>query len=300
MGANIITGYTGTRHITPAMDASVFRSLIGPDEYILNDGDKCVGSMPDINHFTVAGGNISLQGYQVQITQETLTVDTCATGYQRIDLVALRYRHDTTTQIDSFTLEIIKGEEVAGTPAEPSYNTGEIEAGVNEVDMILYRIDLDGSTVTFTTRATTISSNLSFILGAYDNTPNMDGVGSAGSSGRFARGDHTHPTDNTRVPTTRTVNGKALSSDIALDASDVGVSTSSATIQVANWSSYSATISVPGVTSSNTVIVSPAPSSLSDWTDNEVKCTGQGSGTLTFTCATTPNSAISVNVVVIS
>lgn len=299
MGANIITGYTGTRHITPAMDASVFRSIIGPGEYILNDGDKCVGSMPDINHFTVAGGNISLQGYQVQITQETLTVDTCATGYQRIDLVALRYNHDTSTQIDSFTLEIIKGTEVAGTPAEPSYNTGEIEAGVNEVDMILYEIDLNGSTVTFSTRATTIASTLSLILGAYDSTPNMDGTGSAGSSGYFARGDHRHPSDTSRVPTTRTVNGKALSSNITLLPSDVGINTTSISIPVSSWASNSATITVIGVTASNTVIVSPDPSSISDWSESDIKCTAQGSNTLTFSCTTVPTSAISVNVIII-
>ena len=299
MGANIITGYTGTRHITPAMDASVFRSIIGPDAYILNDGDKCVGSMPDINHFTVAGGNISLQGYQVQITQETLTVDTCATGYKRIDLVALRYNHDTGTQIDSFTLEIIKGTEVAGTPAEPSYNTGEIEAGVNAVDMILYRIDLDGSTVTYSTRATTIASTLSLILGAYDSVPNMDGTGSAGSSLYFARGDHRHPTDTSRVPTTRTVNGKALSSNITLVPSDVGVKSATGSIPVASWSNSTATLTVTGVTTSNTVVVAPAPASISAWVDFGIKCTAQGTNTLTFTCTTTPSSAISVNVVII-
>lgn len=300
MGANIITGYTGTRHITPAMDASVFRSIIGPDEYILNDGDKCVGSMPDINHFTVAGGNISLQGYQVQITQETLTVDTCATGYKRIDLVALRYNHNTSTQIDSFALEIIKGEEVTGTPVEPSYNTGEIEAGVNAVDMILYEIDLDGGTVTFTTRATTIASSLSLILGAYNSTPNMDGTGSAGSSGLFARGDHRHPSDTSRVPITRTVNGKALSSNITLAPSDIGISSVAVSIPVSSWSNSTATVAVSGVTTSNTVVVSPAPASVTDWSYNGITCSAQGTNTLTFTCSRTPASAISVNVIIIN
>lgn len=299
MGANIITGYTGTRHITPAMDASVFRSIIGPDAYILNDGDKCVGSMPDINHFTVAGGNISLQGYQVQITQETLTVDTCATGYKRIDLVALRYNHDTGTQIDSFTLEIIKGTEVAGTPTEPSYNTGEIEAGVNAVDMILYRIDLDGSTVTYSTRATTIASTLSLILGAYDSVPNMDGTGSAGSSLYFARGDHRHPTDTSRVPTTRTVNGKALSSNITLVPSDISINTVATSIPVSAWSNSQAVISVTGVTGSNTVVVSPDPASISAWVDFGVKCTVQSPGLLRFECTTTPTAAIYVVVLII-
>lgn len=300
MGANIITGYTGTRHITPAMDASVFRSIIGPDEYILNDGDKCVGSMPDINHFTVGGGNISLQGYQVQITQETLIVDTCATGYKRIDLVALRYNHDIGTQIDSFTLAVIKGTEVTGTPAEPSYNTGEIEAGVNAVDMILYEIDLDGSTVTFVPRTSTINAGMKDVSGPYTSTPAMDGVGSAGSVMYFSRGDHVHPSDTSRVPTTRTVNGKALSSNVTLSPSDVGVVSTSVTIEVSSWSGTTATVAVSGVTATNTVIVTPAPSSIDNYVSRGVICTAQATNELTFTCETTPASALSVNVVIIS
>ena len=46
MGATIITGYTGTRHITPAMDAAVYRSAFGSDSVILADGNQLEGSMP--------------------------------------------------------------------------------------------------------------------------------------------------------------------------------------------------------------------------------------------------------------
>lgn len=53
-------------------------------------------------------------------------------------------------------------------------------------------------------------------------TPKMDGTASTGSETKFAAGDHVHPSDTSRVPTTRKVNGKALSSDISLSATDVG------------------------------------------------------------------------------
>ena len=53
-------------------------------------------------------------------------------------------------------------------------------------------------------------------------TPKMDGTASVGTETKFAAGDHVHPSDTSRVPTTRKVNGKALSSDISLSASDVG------------------------------------------------------------------------------
>ena len=73
----IITGYTGERHITPAMDAAVYRSIFGPDSYILRESGNVAASMPDINSFVVADGMVSIQGRQVQIKQETLSIDTC-------------------------------------------------------------------------------------------------------------------------------------------------------------------------------------------------------------------------------
>jgi hypothetical protein len=45
-------------------------------------------------------------------------------------------------------------------------------------------------------------------------TPKMDGTASVGSETKFAAGDHVHPSDTSRVPTTRKINGKALSADI--------------------------------------------------------------------------------------
>lgn len=59
-------------------------------------------------------------------------------------------------------------------------------------------------------------------------TPLMDGTAAVGSETKFAAGDHVHPSDTSRVPTTRTVNGKALSSDISLSASDVSAIPTSA------------------------------------------------------------------------
>ena len=59
-------------------------------------------------------------------------------------------------------------------------------------------------------------------------TPLMDGTAAVGSSAKYAREDHVHPSDTSRVPTTRTVNGKALSSNITLAASDVSAIATSA------------------------------------------------------------------------
>lgn len=162
MAANIITGYTGERHITPAMDAAVYRSMVGADSYVLEEGNLCSGTMPSINRFTVMDGLVALQGHMIQIMQETLTVDTCATGYKRIDLICVRFTHDNSSLVDAAQLVVIKGTEVqsGNTPVEPAHNTGVIDEGASIVDMPLYRIDLSGSTVTFTSLASVVGSEV--------------------------------------------------------------------------------------------------------------------------------------------
>ena len=133
------------------------------------------------------------------------------------------------------------------------------------------------------------------------------------------------------VPTSRTVNGKALSSNITLSASDVSaqetlvsgtniktvnstsllgsgniavqsaITSTTVSITVANWNATTTcTKSVTGVTSSNNVIVTPAPASINTWNSNDVSCSAQGSGTLTFTASTTPSADMTVNVMIIN
>lgn len=69
MSAIMITGYTGTRHIKPSMDAAVYRGAFGNENYVLNEDDACAGSMPSVNQFVVADGCVSMQGHAVQIKQ---------------------------------------------------------------------------------------------------------------------------------------------------------------------------------------------------------------------------------------
>ena len=134
------------------------------------------------------------------------------------------------------------------------------------------------------------------------------------------------------VPTTRKVNNKALSSDVTLNASDVGaqptlvsgtniktingesllgngnisvqstISHVSVTITVANWNATTTcTKSVTGVTSSNNVHVSPAPASIDAWkAAGGIYATAQGSGTLTFTAGSTPAADITMLVEIIN
>lgn len=112
---------------------------------------------------------------------------------------------------------------------------------------------------------------------------------------------------NNKVPTSRTINGKALSANISLTASDVGAAasghthnkTATATLSASKWSNKAQSVSVSGVTASNTVIVSAAPGSYTKYCEASVYCSAQGSGTLTFTCDTVPTADITANIVIL-
>lgn len=78
------------------------------------------------------------------------------------------------------------------------------------------------------------------------------------------------------------------------------ISTITVTLTSANWSSKTQTVTATGVTASNTVIVSPDPSDISDYSSNWVYCSTQTSWYLTFECAEEPTNNIDVNVVIIS
>lgn len=116
------------------------------------------------------------------------------------------------------------------------------------------------------------------------------------------------------VPNTRTVNGKALSANITLNASDVGAATAAdvnaakpvlrtATLTTSGWSSSSQTVTVSGVVADKNaqeITVTPDPeddASWEQWGNAGVRCKSQGNGTLTFIyTASAPTANITVNI----
>lgn len=76
--------------------------------------------------------------------------------------------------------------------------------------------------------------------------------------------------------------------------------TATGTLVVADWSNNSQTITVNGVTASNTVFVSPAPASSTEYASKGIICTSQGTDSLTFSCDTVPDNALTVNIVILN
>lgn len=74
----------------------------------------------------------------------------------------------------------------------------------------------------------------------------------------------------------------------------------SVSLTAANWSSNQQTVTVTGVTASNTVVVTPAPASHAIYCESGVYCSAQANGKLTFTCTETPTVNLTVNVLILN
>lgn len=148
MSTRIITGYTGKRTITASDDAEIYRSM-GINTGLLLIENQMTASMPSINELVVNSGFLAIQGHIGRFLRESFPIDTCASGAHRIDVCICRYKKDLTTNIESMTVMVLKGTETTGTAVAPTLSTGTIEDGATQVDLLLYTIKLDGSTVSF-------------------------------------------------------------------------------------------------------------------------------------------------------
>ena len=95
------------------------------------------------------------------------------------------------------------------------------------------------------------------------------------------------------------INLRGLQGPQGAPGADAVAGTAAATLTVQGWTNRTQTVSVPGVTSSSTVIVSPAPASVPAYAAAQVYCSAQGAGTLTFACGTVPAADLTVNVVIL-
>ena len=68
------------------------------------------------------------------------------------------------------------------------------------------------------------------------------------------------------------------------------------TLTVAGWSGNSQTVTASGVTANNAVVVSPTPDSYVSYGEFGVYCSAQAANGLTFVCDTTPDVALTVNI----
>lgn len=109
--------------------------------------------------------------------------------------------------------------------------------------------------------------------------PLMDGTAAVGSSTKYAREDHVHPTDTSR-------------------ATKADFTSFTITLASASWSSNAQTVSNANfIASGYAYIVSPASASFSDYGSSQIYADDVTTdGSMTFHCTSAPSSNLTVNI----
>ena len=149
---NIITGYRAEPHITAQQDRDVNIGIFGASAKILKGvGNEMAATVVSANEVEIADGTLVAEGCTAEIqygTTESMTIENGEQGMKRIDLIVARYTKDAGTGVEDMQLAVVKGTSAASNPTAPAYNEGTIADGDSPVDFPIYRVNLDGISIT--------------------------------------------------------------------------------------------------------------------------------------------------------
>ena len=88
----------------------------------------------------------------------------------RSDLIVMRYKKDTSLQVESAELVVIKGKASSSIQTSvPSYVNGNILSGATQDDFPLYRVSLSGLTITSVTKLFSVSPTIEMLSKRMDD-----------------------------------------------------------------------------------------------------------------------------------
>ena len=186
---NIIWGYKADPHITAQQLRNTYIGIFDEDAHILDVGSKLAATVVSATEIQIADGVMVGQGCTASIEHgvtESLTIANGSQGIQRKDLIVARYSKVASTGVESMTLAVITGTPASSSPADPSYNSGDIADGDSPVDFPLYRVNLNGISITSVERLVDVVS----INGKFDDVDTrIDGVEASVSAIQTAMGE---------------------------------------------------------------------------------------------------------------
>ena len=166
---HLITGYAGHGHVTAADDALYHAGVCGTGKYVMRTGTMFAATVESSNEITIGSGDLVNQGRHINIptnATEKVTINNGSQGRTRKDVIAIRYKQDESTGIESAELIVLQGEatDTGQTPASPTLMSGNLYEGDLIDDFPLYEVTLNGLNVASVIRMFTLLPTLSGIL----------------------------------------------------------------------------------------------------------------------------------------
>ena len=160
----IVTGKTGTPHVTSRQFRGMMEGIIGQDSYIITHGENLELELVTNNKLKIKSGMMCHHGNisTVEIgTYDEVTIQNGTQGMKRIDLVVNRYSKNDETGIESNDWIVIQGTPAADDPATPSYTEGNLQEGDLVDDCPVFEVHLDGINVTEVKKLLSVTPDMS-------------------------------------------------------------------------------------------------------------------------------------------
>lgn len=165
MGAYIVTGLTGQEHVTSADDGAFNAGIVGTGKYVMKTAEQFAAEIVSNNIVRIKSGDLVNQGRHIRTEvndYDDMTIENGTQSLKRNDLIVMRYKKDTSTNIELESAELVVIKGTAGAIAtDPTYTSGNILAGATQDDFPLYRVSLNGL-------------NIEKVTPLFSTVPNLD------------------------------------------------------------------------------------------------------------------------------
>jgi hypothetical protein len=143
----LVTGSTGTTHITAADDGALHAAIAGAGLVVFEVGANLAATVINSTLIRIDDGEGLVDGRHFRIRPgefQELALSDGVAGYNRNDLIALHYTNNGG--VESLSLEVLEGDYSEGAAVDPVYsnNAAGILGGAMEHYAPLYRLKREG------------------------------------------------------------------------------------------------------------------------------------------------------------
>lgn len=147
----IISGKTGSPHVTSQQFRQIFEGIIGDESCILPCGENLTPELQTNNSLKIRSGLMYHHGNMSTVelgTYDEVTIQNGTQGMKRIDLVVNRYTREEESGTEKNEWIVIQGTPHASSPTVPDYTEGNLQDGDLVDDCPYLEVHLDGINVT--------------------------------------------------------------------------------------------------------------------------------------------------------
>lgn len=176
----IVSGRTGSPHVTSQQFRQMLEGILGQDSYILTSGENLKPELSSNNLLKIRSGMMCHHGCIscVEIgTYDEVTLTNGSHGMQRIDLLVNRYTRNAETEVEKCEWKVITGTAKASSPAVPTYTKGNLQEGDLVDECPVFEIHYNGINVTEVKSLLSVAGSLAELNGKLSKKVDTTTVG---------------------------------------------------------------------------------------------------------------------------